>query len=258
MTVKQIFELIDKTAPFSTQMDFDNAGLLVGDPNQQVAKALLALDCTPQVVEEAEKLGAQLIITHHPLIWQPMKKVTAESLVYRLIRSNISLISAHTNLDVSPIGVNEYLARTLGLEDIEPLEITSTDEDNVYALGRVGTLPTALTAEEFAHRTAELLDCNGIRYTGWGGQITKVAVCGGSGGSMVGKALAAGAQALVTGDVKHDVFLAAAAAGLVLVDAGHFETETVILPHLCELLEEQAPSVTFTIAQSNIAPIRTV
>lgn len=258
MNVQQIYNLIDEIAPFSTQMDFDNAGLLVGDPQQKVTHALLALDCTPAVLAEAEELGAQLIITHHPLIWNPMKKVTADSLVYQAIRKGLSVICAHTNLDVSPVGVNEYLARVLGLEDIEPLEILSTDEDSVYAMGRVGKLPHPLSSQQLAQRVNDLLGCRGLRYTGEAEEITRVAVAGGSGGSMVSKALAAGAQALITGDVKHDVFLTAAQAGLTLMDAGHFETETVVLPPLCELLQKQAPTVSFTTAHSNTAPVKTV
>lgn len=256
MNVQKIYELIDDIAPFDTQMDFDNAGLLVGDPQQKVKKALLAMDCTPQVIAEAIEVDAQLIITHHPVIWNPMKQVTADSLVYQLIRNNISVISAHTNLDVSPVGVNEYLARVLGLENIEPLEVFSSDEDSIYALGRVGKLPHALSSQQLAQRVDDLLDCHGLRYTGDAEEITRVAVCGGSGGSMVSKAIEAGAQALVTGDIKHDIFLSAAQAGLTLIDAGHFETETVVLPPLCELLQKQAPSVSFATARSNTAPVK--
>ncbi|MEG2039054.1 MAG: Nif3-like dinuclear metal center hexameric protein [Oscillospiraceae bacterium] len=258
MKVWQIVETIDDFAPFDTQLDYDNSGLLVGNPETEVTKAIIALDLTLAVLNEAIAIGAELVITHHPIIFNPIKKVLADSIVYKAIQHNISVICAHTNLDVSPVGVSEYLARMIGLEQIVPLEIQSSDEDNLYAMGRIGILPEPLGADEFAHRVDDLLSCSGIRYTVGANEIYRVAVCGGSGGSLLPLVLQSDVQAYVTGDIKHDVFLAAAEAGLTLIDAGHFETETVVLPPLCQLLEKEIPTVTFITAKSNIGIVRTV
>lgn len=116
-TVTHIYDAIDRLAPFWLTMDFDNTGILVGDRNREVSCALLALDCTPAVVEQAKQLGAQLIVTHHPVIFHPLKRVNEDAVVYQLIRSDISVISAHTNLDIAQGGVNDALASAIGLRD---------------------------------------------------------------------------------------------------------------------------------------------
>ena len=121
-TVLQIYEAIDRLAPFSLSMDFDNTGILVGDRQKKVGRALLALDCTKEVLRQAKELGAQLIITHHPIIFHPIKRVNEDSLVYHLLRSDIAVISAHTNLDIAQGGVNDLLAKRIGLSDCRGLQ----------------------------------------------------------------------------------------------------------------------------------------
>lgn len=121
-TVFDLYSAIDQFAPFSLSMDFDNTGILVGDRHQAVSKVLLALDCTMDVVNYAKEIGAQLIITHHPVIFHPIKRVNEDSVVYHLIRSQIAVISAHTNLDIAEDGVNDVLAQAIGLQNISGLE----------------------------------------------------------------------------------------------------------------------------------------
>lgn len=128
-TVLQIYEAIDRLAPFSLSMDFDNTGILVGDRQKKVGRALLALDCTKEVLRQAKELGAQLIITHHPIIFHPIKRVNEDSLVYHLLRSDIAVISAHTNLDIAQGGVNDLLAKRIGLSDcrgLQPMDAQGT------------------------------------------------------------------------------------------------------------------------------------
>lgn len=168
-TVLQIYEAIDRLAPFSLSMDFDNTGILVGDRQKKVGRALLALDCTKEVLRQAKELGAQLIITHHPIIFHPIKRVNEDSLVYHLLRSDIAVISAHTNLDIAQGGVNDLL------------------ED----------------------------------------------------------AIRVGADALLTSEVKQHEYLAAAAAGISIFDAGHFDTEDVVIEPLWEYLTKQFADVEF-------------
>ena len=141
-TVTHIYDAIDRLAPFWLTMDFDNTGILIGDRNREVSCALLALDCTPAVVEQARQLGAQLIITHHPVIFHPLKRVNEDAVVYQLIRSDIAVISAHTNLDIAQGGVNDALASAIGLRDCRGLELLN--EQTGAWLGRIGTLPEPL------------------------------------------------------------------------------------------------------------------
>ena len=144
MTVNDIYAYLNEFCPFDTACDFDNVGLLVGDKNANVTKAIIALDCTLDAVNQAIETGAELIITHHPIIFSPLKSVTAESTVYRLIKNNISVISAHTNLDIAYGGVNDCLAATLNLRDVE-----NVVGDDGFSF-RKGVLQKEYTPEEFA------------------------------------------------------------------------------------------------------------
>lgn len=245
MTVQDVYDRINRAADFSLAMEFDNPGLLVGDPAAQVTFALAALDVTDAVIAEAAARGANLIITHHPVIFHPMKRVTADSLVWKLIRKNISVISAHTNLDLAKGGVNDILAQKLVLGDIEPLE-------NGEGLGRTGILPRGMTPPEFAYYVKRMLNADAVRYCDGGQAIERVAVCGGSGGSLLEAVADSGCQAFVTGDVKHDVMLDAVHRGITLIDAGHFGTETFVVDYLVQLAAEVLGKEAVAAAQSNI------
>ena len=239
MTVNDIYAYLNEFCPFDTACDFDNVGLLVGDKNATVTKAVIALDCTLDAVNQAIETGAELIITHHPVIFSPLKSVTAESIVYRLIKNNISVISAHTNLDVADGGVNDCLAATLNLCDVETVV---ADDGFTF---RKGVLDTECTPDEFALYVKNALNFS-PRFTVGQGKIKTVAVCGGSGGDMLYDALNAGADALVTAEVKHHVFLDAADIGFTLIDCGHFNTEDVVVKPLKNLLSKKFPDITFT------------
>lgn len=235
-TVQDIYRLIDGFAPFETAMDFDNCGILVGDGNTPVSKALAALDITKEVIEEAAALGAQLIISHHPVIFQPLRALGFESPAALLVKHNLSALCAHTNLDLSPKGVNICLAKALGLEEIILVEGQCM---------ATGTLGRELGCKAFAQLVKERLGCKGVRYTCTDKPVRTVAVSSGAGGSAVSLCGALGADALVTGEVKHHEILEARAAGTCVVDAGHFKTETVVIKPLVQILAEAFPSVTF-------------
>ena len=250
-TVKDIYHFLDSIAPFATQEDFDNAGLLVGYAGAQVTRVLAALDITPQVVEEAAQMGAQLIVAHHPVIFQPIRAVTDESvtggLVLSLARQGIAAICAHTNLDAAQGGVNDCLARALGLSEIGQLRQSGTDEQGRrYGIGRVGTLGTAMTAGEFALYVKNRLGASGVRVEDAGRPVRRVAVGGGACGDMLADAVRAGCDTFVTADVKYHVFLEANALGLNLLDAGHFPTEDVVIPPLVEALRGAFPDLSVT------------
>ncbi|MEM1486117.1 Nif3-like dinuclear metal center hexameric protein [Oscillospiraceae bacterium PP1C4] len=254
MIVKDVYNAINSAADFSLAMGFDNVGLLVGDPDAMVKGVLIALDVTDNVIDEAVARGANLIVTHHPVIFNPMKRVTADTLVWRLIRADISVISAHTNLDIAKGGVNDILAQTLGLEEVVMLEQTSDGE----GLGRIGTLPRGMTPPEFAYYVKRMLNAGAVRYCDGGCAIEKVAVGGGSCGSLLDVVAKSGCQAFVTGDVKHDVMLDAVHRGITLIDAGHFCTENLVVEYLAKLTQDVLGETPVMIAKSNIDVATTI
>lgn len=236
MKVKQIYEFIDSIAPFSTAADWDNPGLLVGDPEQEVGGILTALDVTQQVLEEAERLGCNLVVSHHPVIFTPIKAVLAGGIPYEAVCRGISILCAHTNLDIAPEGVNTALARVLGLVGTEPLSATDP-------FGLVGQLPQALSPAAFGELLAQRLGL-APRYNPCGREILRVGLCGGAGADMLPIALKEGValDAFVTADVKQHEFLAAAASGITLYDAGHYATEGVVIPPLTAALQKAFPN----------------
>lgn len=246
-TVGAVYEYLDKKAPFHLQMDFDNAGFLVGRKGAEVAKTLVSLDITEEVVEEAERIGAELIVSHHPVIFHPARSVTDETVTGRvvmgLLDGGIAAICAHTNLDAVAEGVNDALAKALGLSEVSQLSQDGLDEQGrPYGIGRVG-LVIEQTPEQFAAVVKRALGAGGVRYVDGGRPVRRVAVGGGACGGMVGDALAQGCDTFVTSDVKYDVFLEAKAQGLTLIDAGHYPTENVVCPVLTQWLKEGFPGM---------------
>lgn len=239
MIVQEIFRALCAWAPLSTALSYDNPGLLVGDANTVVKKAVVALDCTTSVIEKARQLGAQLIVTHHPVIFEPLRQVTAQasdSRVYHLVQAGISVISMHTNLDSAPGGVNDCLAAVLGLENIVPVQC----EDGFSF--RMGNLKAPVSAHNLAQLVQKKLQCT-VRFTAGSKPLQKVAVCGGSGGDFIQIARQNGAEALVTADVKHSYFIAAAEQNFTLIDAGHYKTENTVIEPLCEFLRGQCSGI---------------
>ena len=247
MIVYDFYDFLDERYDFSSALEFDNVGLLVGDGREKVTGVLVCLDCTDEAISEAVKLGANLIVTHHPVIFDPLKAVTEQSLVYRLIKNGISVISAHTNLDQADGGVNDALAETLGLQNIEKIA------DREGFLYRIGELPESMTSDELAKMVGEKLSLR-VKFVGNNSFIKRVAVCGGAGGSMLADVIGAGVDAFVTADVKHNVFLDAHAEGLTLIDAGHFNTEDTVIEKLTAELLAKFPEL--NIKSFHFSPIK--
>ncbi len=347
--VKDIYKYLDKLAPFNSAMDFDNCGLLVGDMEQDVRNVMISLDITKEVVKEASNNDIQLIISHHPIIFKPLKYINSNSVPYMLANSEISAICAHTNLDMADEGVNTCLADALELNNIHPLSIYKkeyynkivvfapkeyesiiiekmsengagelgdyskcsfssfglgkylcgkdsnpfigkpnkyeiTDEikiemickkcdtKNVISamksvhpyeepafdvfedkairynipLGLVGRLDKAMNSKEFAYYVKDKLKCEGVRYTEQNEKINKVAVCSGAGGDLVKDAFKCGAEAFVTGEIKHNQILEANDFNITVVDAGHFKTEDVVIERLVKMLSKKFSNVKFS------------
>ena len=254
-TVNEIYALLDQKAPFRTQLGFDNAGFLVGHGEQTVTNVLVALDITPEVIEEAIERGVQLIVAHHPVIWDKLGRVTDESVTGRkiltLIEHGIAAICAHTNLDAAQGGVNDALAQVVGLLDPVPLEVDGTDENGLpYGIGRVGELSGGpMSVQAFAQRAKDGLRLGGIRAMDAGVPVRKVAVGGGACESMLAEARAMRCDTFLTADLKHDIYLEARALGINLLDAGHYSTETVVCPVVAGWLEAAFPELQVTVSQ---------
>ncbi len=363
--VKTIFGFLEELAPLRLAEDYDNPGFLAGDAAAPVSRALLVLDITPEAVREAEKTGAQLLISHHPVIFKPVRAVLARgktAALWELARRNVAAVCMHTNLDAAPGGVNDALAAALGLQNAEPFgsalsepykkivvfvpktharavrealaaagaghlgaydgcafassgtgyfrplpgakpflgrpgEPEEADEvrvealcapellprtvaamlaahpyempaydvfddaavQKVYGMGRVADLGRELPLAEFAAGVKRALRASCVRAVDSGRPVRRAAVCGGAVDSaIVSAAAAAGADTLVTGECKHSLYYEARAQNLNVVEAGHFATETVVLPVLREKLAAKFPGVEFGVAACNREPYFTV
>jgi len=246
-----IYSFIDRFAPFHSAMDFDNPGLLVGDFNAPVETAVLSLDITPAVVREAAGLGAQLIVSHHPVIFHPLKRLDSDSVPYLLARHGITAICAHTNLDMAPGGVNDCLAERLALNNVRMLQEYGSSGLPEALMGETAHPYTPL---EFAEFVKEVLHCDGLRYTDGSREITRVGLCSGGGSDLLYPAAQAGCQAFVTGESKHNILLDAKNMEITLVDAGHFYTEDVVILPLLNRLKQQFPGLRFIKSEQMQSP----
>ena len=254
-TVGDILSYLETLAPRSMKMDWDNVGLLCGGKSRPVTKVLVALDPFEGVCKEAVQWGAELILTHHPLIFSPLKSVTDETSIGRAVQllcaNSISAINAHTNLDCAPGGVNDCLARTLGLSDVQVIAPSGVDElGRPWGLLRQGTVE-AQPLSDFLPHVKEALHCDGLRYVNGGKPVHRVAVGGGACASELLDAVNAGCDTFVTADVKYNQFWDAKDLGLNLIDAGHFPTENPVTALLAEKIAAQFPEVTVKISETH-------
>lgn len=237
--IKDITDFFETFAPVDTAMDFDNVGLLVGDKNAAVNKVLLALDITAEVVFEAEKLGCELIISHHPVIFSPLKRLCKDSVPYLLAEKNIAALCMHTNLDLSEkFGVNTCLAKAVGVNN----PILSEQGECLF----LGQLESEMSMQDFVSKAKVALGCEGMRYTDVKKVVKDIAVSSGSGGSNVFAAAQIGADVIITGEIKHHEINAANELGINIVDVGHFKSEDIVILPLLHKLSEQFSEIIFT------------
>ena len=253
VTAGDIYTCIDGFAPFHSAMSFDNPGLLVGSFFTPVKTAVLSLDITPAVVRESVELGAQLIISHHPVIFDPIKRLDVNSVPYLLARHEITAICAHTNLDMAPGGVNDCLAERLQLRNVHMLK---EYESSGLPEALMGETVRSYSPYEFAEFVKSVLHCDRLRYTNGGCPITRVGLCSGGGADLVYPAAQAGCQAFVTGESKHNILLDAENMGITLVDAGHFYTEDIVIQPLLNRLSQQFSSICFIKSKQMHSPAK--
>lgn len=247
--IKDILRWIDSRASFRFAEPWDNSGLQVGNPDFAVSKVMIALDPATGVLREAHELGCQCVVTHHPLLLQAVKSIWTDrwpgSVIALALTSGIGIIAAHTNLDAAREGTNAQLGALLGLEDCVPLEADADlfADEKYLGMGIVGMLPRETTLEKLAHELRGMLQCPAVRVTGEPHRkISRVALCTGSGGSLIGKVLAFRADVFLTGDMKYHDARLAEESGLAVIDIGHFASEKLVLKPLGEYLGARAES----------------
>ena len=239
MTVNDVLKYLAQKYPLDTACDFDNVGLLVGDGTAAVTKAVVCLDCDINTVRYAKSLGAELIITHHPVIFNGIKAVTTGTVVYEAVKANISVISMHTNLDIAKGGVTERLCEAIGLKNVKPY----VAHDGFLIREAECDIADANTLAQ--HIKASL--GGAVKYADSGRLIHRVLVCSGSGGEFLADVIDGGYDALISADIKHNVFIDAVNNGVTVFDAGHYTSENVIVKPLHNELQNEFSEIQFTV-----------
>ena len=252
MLCKEIIQVIEASYPKEAALDFDNVGLLAGRLEKEVSKVYLALDATEEVIDKAIALGTDMLITHHPLIFSPMKRVTDEDFIGRrvvkLLQNDISYYAMHTNYDV--LGMADLSAEYTKMHDAEVLSVTEERNGETQGFGRVGELPQEMTLREYAKLVKESLKLNDVKvYGDLDGKVKRAAVCTGSGKSMIQDAIRAGADVYVTGDIDHHTGIDTVAQGMALIDAGHYGTEYVFMDAMKKELTQAFPNLKISCAK---------
>ena len=239
-----VLDALERIAPKRLAEEWDNPGLLVGSPAQNVARILVALDVTDAVIHHAIEQEADMIVAHHPLIFKPLKKIRTDLPLGRriqmLLKHDIAVAAAHTNLDIAKGGVNDVLAEAIGLTKLARFVLTEQREDGTAeSLGRIGSLPAPMEITDFAARVKEALPSACVRLRAGARPVRKIAICSGSGAEYIGKAAFLGADVYVTGDVRYHDAQQAIEQGMHVIDAGHFGTEFPVVEPLAKRLAEE-------------------
>lgn len=237
MLCRDIMEVIERTYPKHAALEWDNVGLLVGRTEKEVKKIYIALDATDEVIEKAVQNGTDMLITHHPMIFSPLKKITDEhfigSRVVKLLQHDISYYAMHTNYDV--LGMAELSGTILGLQEEEVFEVTNKEKNE--GIGRVGQLKESMTVEECCELVKRAFSVPTVKVYGDKNQIVKrVAISPGSGKKMTNVALEKGADVLITGDIDHHEGIDAVAQGVTIIDAGHYGLEHIFIEDMAEYI----------------------
>jgi len=234
MKISEITDILDNYAPKFLAEEYDNVGLLVGDGERECKKILLCLDVDEIVAEEAKRLGVDLIVSHHPIMFSPIKKITADTsegrCIIKLIENKIALYSAHTNLDSTSGGLNDLMCEILEIENSRPL----TNPDEEFGIGRVGMLKKETTLSELAEKVKIVFGIDSIRFSGKADRkIKTVALCSGGGGSLVYDAVASGADVYISGDLKYNNVRDLFFSGMGFIEVPHYKSE-ILAPKLFE------------------------
>ena len=263
-TLKDFLDFLETIAPGRLAEAWDNPGLQVGSLSQKISKVFTSLDPTLNALTSAAEAGAQLLFTHHPLIFKPLSQLDINSfpgdVVAAALNSGISVVASHTNLDAARGGINDILADLMDLRNVEVLK--NAGEMDGVGLGRIGVLPEPSELSVVAREVKKVLGTENIKVVGQKETlIHRLAIVGGSGGSLLSLACEKGADLLLTGDVGHHVALEAKSLGMALLDGGHFHTEKtafrVFVKNLDKTLKAKGWEVMFEIDKNETDPIWT-
>lgn len=249
VTISSIIEFLEDFAPRQLAENWDNIGLLVGDAAREVTKVMTCLTLTPDVAEEAMTAGAELVVSHHPVLFRPIQRLTADQseggMLLELIEHRIAVYSPHTAFDSAASGINQSLAEKLGLTGLRPLRMIDHAELPVGSgSGRYGMLPTPQTLEEFLGRVRSALNVQYLQFSGdLRQQVTQVGVACGSAAEFLGDAHRLGCDVLLTGEGRFHSCLEARAIGTALVLAGHYATERPAVEQLAEVIQQKFPAL---------------
>ena len=242
MNIKNVIDALERFAPLPLQDDYDNSGLQVGTTETEVSGVLVCLDVTRQVVDEAMRNGCNMIISHHPLLFRPLKKLTDDnigSIVMDAVRAGITIYASHTNLDNASNGVNMRIANVLGLTDVRPLD----EQPDGNGAGIIGLFKEPMTVQELLAQIKEKFGVACIRHNGsLGRKISRMAVCGGAGAFLADKAVEQGADAFMTGEIGYHRFFGYDGV-IKLIETGHFESEQFTVDLIADILKESFPEL---------------
>ncbi len=247
--VKDVVRVLEDFAPLGIQEKWDNSGLCIGSGEDKVSSVLFGLDCTPELVDEAVACGADMIITHHPLIFGGLRQIRPEdpvgSAVMKAIRAGIAVYAAHTTADKVVEGVSGAMARKLGLQQVSILD----EEADGHGLGMVGDLPEPMDCRLFLEKVKEVFHLQSMRASRpLEGKVSRVALCGGSGSSLIRNAMNSGAQVYVSGDISYHHFFTPA--DFMILDIGHYESEIEIVDILFSLIKKNFPNFAVRITRN--------
>jgi dinuclear metal center YbgI/SA1388 family protein len=240
--IKNIISILDRIAPFRLAESWDNSGLLVGNPEQEITAVLVGLDPTGRLLDEAITQNANTIVTHHPLIFHPLPVINTATPIGRFLQkaltNRINIIACHTNLDSARKGVNDTLAEALGLIDVEPLKSSADNTFPGTGIGRIGNFNESLNPSRFMGRVFGALDVPSVQIAGrMPDKITRVALCGGSGSEFAESAFAGGADVYLSAEIKHSTARWAQECDFCIIDGSHYATEQPVIRHLVAQLQ---------------------
>ena len=243
MRCQDILDKIEARYPRKYACDWDNVGLLVGREDKEIQKIYIALDATDEAIEEAIANGADMLLTHHPMIFKGMKRVTQEDFIgrriIRLIQNDMVYYAMHTNFDV--MGMADLAADYLGISDTRVLEITSVSETGEEGIGRYGSLKKEMTVRECCEEVKQAFSLENVKVFGdLERKVKTAAISPGSGKSVISNALQAGVDVLITGDIDHHEGIDAVAQNMTVIDAGHYGVEHIFIPYMEQYLKREA------------------
>lgn len=255
MRVSDITSAIEEFAPVGIQEKWDNSGLLIGIPDDEVHGVLVGFDCTPELIDEAVAAGADMVVTHHPLIFRGLKRIRKDDpvglAVIKAVSAGVAVYAAHTTADKVMEGVSGAMAKRLGLRNVEIL----VPEEGGVGLGAVGDLPSPMTPEEAVALVKRVFSLQVARVSRpVAGMISRIAMCGGAGSDMISDALAAGAQMYLSGDISYHNFFTPD--GLMIMDIGHFESEIDITGILFSVIRKKFPNFAVRVSERMENPVR--